>query len=189
MYGPVGISDFDSQRVATNLRRLMARQGLTYEDVVAASGLDERTIRSLAHGTSRPHARTIHKLAEGLGVLSDEFFLDSRGPACREFDRETNPLVEQVVAEHPQSFSGWTPADFDELYSRFGAGGQLTEAGALAAAEAMNAKREVLSRVRVILETGEAPLLNSLVEILYHRVALASCQCSGSGGTGVSPVS
>src|SRR5262245_49824430 len=33
--------------IATNLRRLMARHGMTYVDVVEATGLDERTIRGL----------------------------------------------------------------------------------------------------------------------------------------------
>ena len=46
----------------------MVRQGLTLLEVVDATGLDERTIRSILRGTTRPHARTLHKLASGLGI-------------------------------------------------------------------------------------------------------------------------
>ena len=63
----------------------------------------------------------------------------------------------------------WSEADFDELYSRFGTGGQLTEAGVLAAADATNAKREVFRQIGVILETSEAELLTKFVELLYAR--------------------
>jgi transcriptional regulator with XRE-family HTH domain len=131
----------DAATLALNLRRLMARDGLTFEDVVSASGLDERTLRAIARGRNHPHARTLHKLACGLGVEIDELFRPPGRFAPRRFDRATNSLVEGVVARHGGVFENWLEADFDELYSRFGTGGQLTEAGVLAAAEAMNAKR------------------------------------------------
>src|SRR3954471_23730303 len=49
--------------VAGNLRRIMARDGLTFEQVVAATELDERTLRSLARGVSHPHARQLMQRA------------------------------------------------------------------------------------------------------------------------------
>jgi hypothetical protein len=42
---------------ALNLRRLMARCCLTLEQVVEASGLSERTVKSLLGGKNKPHAR------------------------------------------------------------------------------------------------------------------------------------
>ena len=155
--------------LAANVRRLMARDGLTYTDVVQTTGLDERTVRGLLRGTNHPHARTLHRLAEGLGVSSDELFQPPRASA-RRFDRETNSLVEAVVADKPTLFEDWSEADFDELFSRFGTGGALSEAGVLAAAEEMNAKRTLLQQVSVILESGESDLLTSLVDLLYRRV-------------------
>jgi transcriptional regulator with XRE-family HTH domain len=155
--------------VADNLRRLMAREGLTYEDVVLATGLDERTIRGLLRRSNRPHARTLHKLAAGLGVPVDELFVP---PARSQFDRDCNPVLESVVQSHPEVFVDWTTEDFDELASRFGTGGQLTESGALTAAEAMNEKRELLDKAAVILETHERELLAELVELLYRRVVV-----------------
>jgi transcriptional regulator with XRE-family HTH domain len=159
----------EAAAIAANVRRLMARDGLTYVDVVEATGLDERTVRGLMRGTNRPHARTLHRLAQGLGVSGDDLFQPALASA-RQFDRATNSLVDAVVAAHPPLFAGWSEADFDELYSRFGTGGALNETGVLAAAEAMNAKRTLLQQVGVILESGESDLLKNVVELLYHRV-------------------
>ncbi len=61
---------------AANLRRLMARSGLTLQDVAERTGLHERTLKGILAGTNKPHARTLHRLAEGLGVNADELFQD-----------------------------------------------------------------------------------------------------------------
>jgi transcriptional regulator with XRE-family HTH domain len=168
----------DAATIAANLRRLMARDGLTYIEVVAASGLDERTVRGIARGRNQPHARSLHKLAHGLGVEIDELFRPLGRSAPREFDRATNTLVETVVVAHPDRFQDWSDADFDELTSRFGVGGQLTESGVLAAAEAMNAKRDLWNQIGVILESGEAELLAEFVRLLYQRVTAPTRQCA-----------
>ncbi|HVT28652.1 MAG TPA: helix-turn-helix transcriptional regulator [Lacipirellulaceae bacterium] len=160
----------DAATVAGNLRRIMARDDLTFEQVVAATGLDERTLRALARGTNRPHARTLHKLAQGLGISIDELFRTAGRAAARTFDRVTNSLVESCVARHADLFRSWSEGDFDELYSRFGTGGQLTEEGILAAAQATNDKRDLWRQVSIILESGEAELLAQFVNILYGRV-------------------
>jgi transcriptional regulator with XRE-family HTH domain len=160
--------------IASNIRRLMAREGLTYEDVVQATGLDERTIRGLMRGENRPHARTLNKLALGLGVSVDELFGLPSSFDQREFDRATNPVADCVAKSHPEVFDGWSPADFDELASRFGTGGELTEAGTLAVAAAMNRKRRVLEQVAFLLETNEADLLADFVALLYDRATIHS---------------
>jgi transcriptional regulator with XRE-family HTH domain len=163
-----------SNAVAMNLRRLMARHGLTFDDVVRASGLDERTVRGLARGLNNPHARTLTKLASGLGIDVDELFHQPGQTARQRFDRATNMLVESVVAARGDIFDRWSDADFDELYSRFGTGGQLTEAGVVAAAEAMNARRELWRQISIILETGEAALLAEFIQLLYRRATAAA---------------
>ncbi len=167
----------DAATVATNLRRLMARDGLTYDDVVAATRLDERTIRGVARAANNPHARTLHKLAQGLGVPVDELFRPVGRSPADEFDRETNRLVEEVISERPELFAEWTEAQFDELFSRFGTGGALTEEGVIAAAETMNAKQALWKQISVILESSQAELLSELVELLYRR-ATASADSS-----------
>jgi transcriptional regulator with XRE-family HTH domain len=164
----------DAAAIATNLRRLMARNSMTFVDVVEASGLDERTVRCIVRGASHSHARTLHKLAQGLGVEVDELFRPLGSSSPRQFDRATNSLVETVVAGHPALFENWSEANFDELYSRFGAGGQLTETGVLATAEAMNAKRDLWNQIGIILESGEAELLAEFVRMLFQRATAPS---------------
>jgi transcriptional regulator with XRE-family HTH domain len=155
---------------AANLRRLMARFGLTLQDVVERCGLDERTVKGILAGTNKPHARTLHRLAAGLGVDTDELFQDPSLLTHRLFDRRTNPVVDEVVASHPELFQQWTEADFDELYSRFGTGGALTTFGAIEAVTAMNHKREIHNQVALLLESGEAELLCGLIDLLYQRI-------------------
>jgi transcriptional regulator with XRE-family HTH domain len=160
----------DAAIVAGNLRRIMARDDLTFDQVVAATKLDERTLRALARGVTNPHARTLHKLAEGLSVSVDELFQPVGRATPRKFDRATNSLVESCVAGHAHFFRNWSDGDFDELYSRFGTGGQLTEEGILAAAQATNAKRDLWRQVSIILESSESELLSRFVDVLYGRV-------------------
>jgi transcriptional regulator with XRE-family HTH domain len=153
-----------------NIRRLMARLDMTLQQVVEATGLDERTVRSMSQGDTRPHARTLHKLAEGLGIDTDELFQDPFSVSNVEFDRATNPQVTEVIDRHPEIFADWPDAEFAELYSRVAVGGELTEEGALAAALAMNARREVQYQVSVILETGEADILREFIGMMFRRV-------------------
>ncbi|MCI0680528.1 MAG: helix-turn-helix domain-containing protein [Gemmataceae bacterium] len=162
-----------------NLKRLMARFGLTIDEVVQQTGLDERTVKGILGGSiRRPHARTLHRLAVGLGVPADELFqnpalLAHRLLGHRSFDRQTNPVVDEVTASRPELFEGWTADDFDELYSHFGAGGELTEEGALRTVEAMNRRRDLHRKVAVVLESHEASLLEQMIDVLYRRIVIA----------------
>ncbi len=42
----------------------MAAEGLSVHQVAKRTGLDERTIRGILSGSSKPHAQTLHRLAE-----------------------------------------------------------------------------------------------------------------------------
>jgi transcriptional regulator with XRE-family HTH domain len=157
---------------AANLRRLMARLGITVGQVVERTGLDERTIKGILSGAkAKPHARTLHQLAAGLEVDVDELFQNPSVLAHRLFDQGTNPTVDELIAAEPNLFADWTLAQFDELYSRFGTGGQLTAEGARAAVLAMNRRHELLTKAALLLETGQAELLAAIIELLYQRVA------------------
>lgn len=151
----------------------MARLGWTLDDLVEASQLDHRTIAALLQGGKRPHARTLHKLAAGLGVDTDELF-QSRSPQGRnDFDRATNPRVAEVIREQPQWFVGWSAAHFEQLTSQFGAGGALTREGVAQAVERINRQRDVQGKVALVMETPQADLLVELVEVLYRRVVVS----------------
>lgn len=159
-----------AELVAHNVRRLMARLGMTHAEVIEAAKLDERTLRAVLTGTKRPHARTLHRLATGLGVAPDELFSTARFVSRATFDRSTNLAADEVVAQRPELVADWSDGDFAELFSRFGVGGPLTAEGAIAVAEEMNDKREVMNQVRLILETADRELLREFVAMLYRRV-------------------
>ena len=159
-----------SDHAGENLLRLMAGGQLSFGDVSARSGVDERTLRGVASGAHRPHARTLHRLAQGLGVSVDEFFLDPARLIYRCFDRQTNPLVAELIADQSELFAGWREGDFDELHSRVGAGGALTREGAKAAVHLMNRKREIHDKLDVLLESTHAPTIGGIVDLMYEEI-------------------
>lgn len=157
------IAGFDEGRLlGRNLRRLMAQYQMRQADVVAATGLDERTVRSVVNGRGKAHAKTIGKLAHGLGVQPAELLRDSSA-AARIFDRDTNRVLRDYLEQHPRLFREWTDAEIDELASRFGVGGELTAEGVATAVAAIEARRELVGQVAVILETDFGQSLREIV--------------------------
>jgi transcriptional regulator with XRE-family HTH domain len=161
-----------SRHTAENLTRIMAAQGLSIEEVAEKCGLDRRTVQALLNGSQRAHARTLHRLAHGLGVSIDELFLDPSRLVYRCFDRQTNPVVEELIESRPEQFIAWTEADFAELASRVGTGGGLTHDGALAAAEHINRKREVMAKIGVVLETSAFDFMCRIADLVYEQMVL-----------------
>ena len=160
-----------TEYVRENLQRLLAQLGWTIEQAARKSGLDRRTLRGILEGTSRPQPRTLHRLARGLGVSSNELFLDPARLLYRRFDRQTNPVVAEVVDDHPELFLGWTESDFEELHSRVGTGGPLTAEGTVTAAAEMNRNRSLHEKLALLLESSQAELIRSIVEVMYEKVA------------------
>jgi len=161
-----------AEHIGENLLRLMARLDLSIAQVAERTGLDERTIRGIVHGTNRPQARSLHRLAEGLGVPVDEFFLEPAQLLYRHFDRLTNPMIDELLEERADLFSGWSEADFDELHSRVGTGGALSREGALAAVRGMNRKRRLHDQLDVLLESSQADLVAAILEATYRKVVV-----------------
>jgi len=156
--------------VSANLRRLLAERDWTIQEAANQVGVDERTLKGLLGGSGgKPQSRTLHRLATGFDVPV-ETFLVPPGTRRTAFDRDTNPAVAEAVDREPHLFADWTADDFDELCSRFGAGGALTVDGALIAAREMNRKRAAMEQVAVILESGEADLMYAMIETLARRV-------------------
>jgi transcriptional regulator with XRE-family HTH domain len=154
----------------TNLQRLMASTGVSTQGLAKSSGVDERTIRGLLAG-KKPHSRTLHRLAEGLGVSADQFFVEPTQLLYRCFDRATNPVVQEVLESRPELFQNWTEADFDELHSRFGAGGALTREGVVESVRRMNRKREIIEKIELLFETGEADILGRIIDLFYEKIS------------------
>ena len=175
-----------AEHTGENLLRLMAAGELSIGDVAQRTGLDERTIRGITRGTHKSHARTLHRLAEGLGVSVDEFFVDPAQLLYRRFDRSTNPVVEEVLQDRPELFDGWCEADFDELHSRVGTGGALTREGALGAVGDMNRKRELHDRLDVLLESSHAATVSGMLDLMYRQIVATDADgCVAGVGEGI----
>jgi len=161
-----------SNHAKDNLQRLVATAGMSIHQVAELTGLDNRTIRGILNGVKKPHARTLHRLAVGLGVSVDELFIDPAQLLYRRFDRLTNPMVEEILANNRELFDGWMQADFDELHSRVGTGGPLTMQGALSAVRLMNRKRELHGKLEVLLESSQAEVASGILDVLYKKIVL-----------------
>lgn len=163
----------DRRYVRANLEKQLVEQGLTLCELAKNTGLDLRTVKSMLRKDGpRPHARSVYRLARGLGIPPTALLSPPRFKQ-NQFDRQTNPVIDEVIADHPRLFSGWSEREFDELYSRFGTGGALTYQGTIDAAEATNRRRQLISKVALLMETTEADLLTSIVETLYKRAIVA----------------
>ena len=161
-----------SNHAGDNLSRLMAAAGLSMRQLAERTGLDERTIRGILGGGKKPHARTLNRLAEGLGICADEFFVDPARLLYRRFDRQTNPVIEQIMETDRELFAGWSESDFDELHSRMGAGGGLTLQGARTAIRQMNRKHELHEKLDLLLESSQAEAISGIVELLHDQIVI-----------------
>lgn len=165
-------------RLSRNLAAILRARRMTPAGLAAQAGIDEAIVRALVRGEiTRPSLTTLDPLAAALGIdvsellAPDSCAIERRGDA-RGFDRRTNPLVAEVAAAHPQLFQDWTPADYDDLYSRFGVGGPLSAEGTLACAQAINDRRALALKVAVLLETEHGAALAQTVDRLYSSAVL-----------------
>ncbi len=153
-----------------NLLRLMAAGGLSVAQVAGQCGLHVRTVRGILRHGHRPHARTLHRLARGLMVSVDEFFLDPSRLLYRRFTRPTNPIVDELIHNHREWFDGWNEAQFEELRRRLGEDESLTVDGAIAAVRGLNVKRDLHQKLDALLESCHADVASAVVEALYQKV-------------------
>ncbi|MBL4885487.1 MAG: helix-turn-helix transcriptional regulator, partial [Planctomycetaceae bacterium] len=68
--------------------------------------------------------------------IKQDLFSGQEAPVARSvpdqarlFDRQTNWSIQSVCEQTPDLFAGWTDEEWDELFSSFGTGGELSEQG------------------------------------------------------------
>lgn len=72
------------QRVARNLARIRAEQGLTFEMLADRSGLHWRHVQKIEAGDMNITLQTISRLADGLSIdVEDLFFQKGKGTEGR----------------------------------------------------------------------------------------------------------
>jgi transcriptional regulator with XRE-family HTH domain len=156
------------------------RLGLSRGELAARSGISRTTLYQIERGTvAHPRANTLKRIADALEIdvarfsELDEPVANGRSDAReqRVFDRATNTSINDVYEESPSLFGGWSAAEWDELYSTFGQGGQLTPDGVVQSAVHINRKREVAHRLNVLLETHLGDVAAGLIDTLYKLVS------------------
>lgn len=174
--------------LSTRLQGLRMRKGWNMDRLSEAAGVSRTTLYHLERGDiAKPRASTLYKLAVALGVAPQELSPeaipnvdgDPDGPANRpaeqappwaKFDRHTNSCVQAAYHAGTAHFAGWSPQEWDELYSTFGVGGQMSEQGVLDIARKINRKRETIQQLQVVLETHHAEIAAGLIANLYRLV-------------------
>ena len=151
-----------------NVLRLMAARGLSLCRLAEQTGLHVRTIRALLRGGHRPHARTLGRLAEGLGVPVDELFVDPARLIYRRCDRRTNPVIAEVLKDRPELFDGWTESDFDELHGLIGDGRPHAIEEAIVSVQRMNRRRDLHQKLDLVLESSHAEVGGKILDALYE---------------------
>ncbi len=63
-------------KVQNNLRRMVARKGLSARKVAQAAGIDASTISKYLSGQRQPQIDVLEKIAKGLKIDFMEFFKD-----------------------------------------------------------------------------------------------------------------
>ena len=173
------------------IRRSCLEKGWDLGELARRARVSRTTLHHQLSGTTqRPHLSTLSRIAGALGLELDPD-TDNRSPAgqpaqratprsgsdhaplirsAARFDRATNPAIEELLHTTPALFAGWSREEWDELYSTFGVGGNLTPEGAAECAQAINERRETTRQLHLVLETHLGDVARRMIETLYEMV-------------------
>lgn len=175
----------DRPSVESIARRLWAcclARGWDAAELARHSGVSRTTLYHLqAARIARPRISTLSRLAAAFGLTLEQFLQghNSRPSSPRDvrpeehsrsFDRRTNTAIHAVSRDRPELFADWNDAEWDELYSTFGTGGELSAEGVVLEAEKINARRESLHKLAVVMDTHLHDVARHMVESLYRMV-------------------
>lgn len=168
--------------IGYRIDRACLQRGWDRGELADRAGVSRTTLYQIGRGAvTKPRASTLKRIADALEVsvesltaeaFSRQAFSESeQNPApAFQFDRNTNSVIEEICDDSPRLFLGWSGADWQELYSSFGTGGQLTPEGVRQAADHINRKREAIRRLNIVLETHLHDVAVSFIESLYQSV-------------------
>jgi hypothetical protein len=78
-----------------------------------------------------------------------------------------------MIQERPELFKDWSEEDFADLYSRFAAGGPMTDEGIVAAAEHINRRHELMN-VFMLTYEGNPQLVDNVLTGIYNSMKLTA---------------
>lgn len=174
--------------LAELIRSGRIRKGWNQSELAEKAGVSRTTLVQLERGTvQEPHATTLKKVGELLEI-SPEALASARvverpaSPAPEllseqvAFDRATNPMVAAMREQLPERFQQLSAAEQDTLVSQFGVGGAMTAAGVMQSLERMEADRQTLAQLQIILQTHLRDAARQVIEGLYRSVTVVPHQ-------------
>ncbi len=166
--------------LAELIRSGRIRKGWNQAELAEKAGVSRTTLVQLERGTiQEPHAMTLKKVGELLDIPAE--VLAGARPVDRPaasppqviaeqaaFDRATNPAVAVMREQLPDRFQQLTATEQDTLISQFGVGGAMTAAGVMQSLERMEADRQTLAQLQIVLQTHLREAARQVIEGLYN---------------------
>ena len=194
---PLNVEQWQNIQLLFEGQRL--RRGWTREELARKAGLSRTTLFYLERGgTQQPRLSTLKRLAETLELDFQELMeqsLAARPPAdlspsldprdspvparsdlrlSPEFDRKTNPVIDQVLAESPALFQEFTSSDWEELYDGMRMDEAISAHGVRDQAVRITRKKQLIRKLEVLLQTHFSEITAALLETLYQQIQASS---------------
>lgn len=171
-----------SPTLAELIRLGRIRKGWNQAELADQAGIARTTVVQLERGTiQEPQARTLSKLQDVLELPPEALVRPMAKPAPIEllseqaaFDWGTNPAVAAAQVEAPERFAQLQPEELDTLVSQVGVGGAMTAAGVAQTLDRMEADRETVLQLQLILQTHLRDAARQVIDGLYRSVAVTS---------------
>lgn len=178
--------------IAALIRAGRLRKGWTQKQLAAEAGVSRTTLLHLEQGAvQHPQGPTLSRLAAALDLSPDDIARESpprpRTPppidrpddfplhdhhARLAFDQHTNAVVFELCEAEPEHFRGFEPADWEELSSQVGVGGGLTQEGVRTAAARIQADKQTIHKLRVLLQTHLREPARQVIDALFQSVSV-----------------
>jgi len=149
-------------------------RNLTIYKLAAALQVDPA---SLLGGVTAPAPVTAAVPASLPAVFTSSQVAEGERAGCRDledqarlFDRQTNWAIQSVCEQTPSLFEEWDESQWDELFSSFGTGGEMNEEGIRQEAAAINARKETVYQLQIVLETHLAEAARGVIRALYESI-------------------
>lgn len=156
------------------------RKGWNQAELADQAGIARTTVVHLERGAiQEPRATTLSKLQELLDLPPEALVRPTTTSQPVEllseqaaFDWATNPAVATAQAETPDRFAQLQPQELDTLVSQVGVGGAITPAAVTQTLDRIEADRETLQQLQLILQTHLRDAARQVIDGLYRTVAV-----------------
>ena len=168
--------------LADLIRSGRIRKGWNQAELAEKAGVSRTTLVQLERGTvQEPHATTLKKVGELLNISPEALASARTGERLiapevlaeqRRFDEATNPSVAAAAEAFAERFQDLSAAERSQLASQCGVGGALTSDGVLKSLEKIEADRNTMAQLQIVLQTHLRDAARQIIDGLYRSVAV-----------------